>query len=283
VADYWERHTVPAPTFESAEASLRQLQERFSQYPLFGELMAMADSHEGEVVLDYGCGPGNDVVHFLVQSRAARIVGVDVSAHALALARRRIELHGDPEDRIALLQTDEHDPTVSVADASIDYLHCGGVLHHTTDPQSILSEFHRVMRPGAGGRIMVYNRESTFFHLYVAYYQMVRTGVLAGLTAEEAFRRSTDGPDCPISRCYRPEEFVAMCDAARLEASFVGGYPGSLELEIIASDLRRARRSRRLGAEHRTFLRALTTDDRGYPMSGGEYAGVGGVYAIRRR
>jgi hypothetical protein len=73
-----------------------------------------------------------------------------------------------------------------------------------------------------------------------------------------------------------------MCERAAFEASFLGGYPGSLELEVIAADLSRARRSRRLGSEHRAFLAALTIDEGGYPVAAGKYAGIGGVYAVRR-
>jgi ubiquinone/menaquinone biosynthesis C-methylase UbiE len=283
VSEYWERHTVPAPIFESVEASLRQLEQRSAQYPLFSDFMDLSNAHQGDVVLDYGCGPGNDLVQFLVHSSATRIVGVDVSARALALARARLELHGAVDGRVELMRTPESHPRVPLSDGSVDYVHCAGVLQHATDPSGILAELRRVLRPGGSGRIMVYNRDSTWFHLYVAYRLIVRTKEFAGLAVEEAFQRSTDGFDCPIARCYRPAEFLAMCTTAGFEAAFVGGYPSNLELEVIASDLKRARRSRRLAAEHRAFLATLTIDDRGYPMSGGKHAGIGGVYVIRRR
>ena len=54
----------------------------------------MWGEHDGEVILDYGCGPGNDLVGYALYTGARRIVGVDVSPRALELARDRLALHG---------------------------------------------------------------------------------------------------------------------------------------------------------------------------------------------
>jgi hypothetical protein len=39
---------------------------------------------------------------------------------------------------------------------------------------------------------------------------------------------------------------------------------------------------KRLAREHREFVRELELDERGYPMWRGHYAGIGGVYTIRK-
>ena len=67
------------------------------------------------------------------------------------------------------------------------------------------------LRPGGTGTIMVYNRDSVWFHLYTAYERMVVEDMFPGADVHEAFRRNTDGPECPISRSYPAEEFVALC------------------------------------------------------------------------
>ena len=89
---YWSSHTVNSTPFRSASASEKYLEWRFAEYPLFREFMGLWGDHTGHVVLDYGCGPGNDVTGFLLYSGADRVVGVDVSKKALELARARIEL-----------------------------------------------------------------------------------------------------------------------------------------------------------------------------------------------
>src|SRR5207249_11949097 len=63
---YWAGHTVCALPFQSAQESLAYLEWRFEQYPLFREFMQLYGQRDSQVVLDYGCGPGNDLVGFLV-------------------------------------------------------------------------------------------------------------------------------------------------------------------------------------------------------------------------
>ncbi len=53
-------------------------------------------------MLDYGCGPGNDLTGFAINTSAARLIGFDVSQTALDLAARRLELHG-VADRVEFL------------------------------------------------------------------------------------------------------------------------------------------------------------------------------------
>lgn len=55
--------------------------------------MELWGEHSNQVVLDYGCGPGNDVTGFLVHSDAKQVIGADVSRKALDLAARRLALH----------------------------------------------------------------------------------------------------------------------------------------------------------------------------------------------
>ena len=47
------------------------------------------------------------------------------------------------------------------------------MLHHTSHPDAIIAELARVLRPGGTATIMVYNRDSVWFHLYTAYERMI--------------------------------------------------------------------------------------------------------------
>jgi ubiquinone/menaquinone biosynthesis C-methylase UbiE len=78
--------------------------------------------YDGKAILDYGCGPGHDVVGFAHFSKTARLIGMDVSTTSLA---------------------------------SIDLIHSSGVLHHTPNPLKILKEFRRIIRPGGSAQIMI--------------------------------------------------------------------------------------------------------------------------------
>jgi SAM-dependent methyltransferase len=280
VDSYWAEHTVRSTPFRTARASLRYLGVRAREYPLFESLMELYGDHRNHTVVDYGCGPGNDLVGFLVRGRAHRVIGIDVSRKALELARGRLALHRAEPARVSLIQVADGAPAVPLDDASADLIYCEGVLHHTSDPDGILREFARILRPGAKATIMVYNRESLWYHLYTAYRRQVLEGAFAGLTTDDAFQRNTDGEECPISRAYAPDDFVAACEAAGFRARYVGGYFAALELELFASLGRQAVEDGRLGEEHRQFMRELRVGSDGYPRYRGNYAGIGGVYHL---
>ena len=200
---YWNRHVIRKEPFGSPEESAEYLEWRFGEYPLFREFSGLWGDHDGEIVLDYGCGPGNDVVGFLIHTGARRVIGIDVSPSALELTRQRIALHEVDPDRFELIQaSDDRDSQIPLGDGSVDFFQSQGVLHHTSDPLAILRELRRVSKPGGRARVMVYNRDSLWLHLYTAYEIMILQGRYGDLTVEEAFEHTTDGPDCPIARCY---------------------------------------------------------------------------------
>lgn len=277
---YWSRHTVRSEGFRSAQESLDYLEHRFELYPLFRELMGLWGDHAGETILDYGCGPGNDLVGFAVHAAPARVVGLDVSHKALGLAAKRLELHGLGSDRVELNQISDSNPELPLADGTVDYVHCAGVLHHTSDPVAIMREFRRVLAESGRGCVMVYNRDSVWYHLYTAYVRMIVQGDFAGLTLEEAFARNTDGPRCPIAHCYRAEEFQALAGEAGFTAAYRGGYLSRDELAWLAEHRDAALASPALGEEHKRFLRDLEEDANGLPTYRGFHAGIGGVYEL---
>ena len=267
--------------FASAQASEEYLEWRFTQYPLFREFTDLWGDHDGEVVLDYGCGPGNDLTGFALYTQARRVIGIDVSIKALTLARDRLALHHVDPARIELVHTADSSGAIPLADASVDFLQSQGVLMHTSQPGALLREFGRVMRPQARACVMVYNADSVWRHLYVAFDKMIDEGAFAGLGLDEAFARCTDGPACPISRSWPPAEFTALCSDAGLDAEYVGGYLSAHELERMDVSWGRAITDRRLASEHREFLRSLTFDRHGLPMRNGYHAGIGGVYWLK--
>jgi SAM-dependent methyltransferase len=283
VERYWNVHTVNSEPFQSAAESLKYLEWRSREYPKFHELMDLWGSHDHEVLLDYGCGPGNDMVGFLAHTTASRVVGMDVSAKALGLARRRIDLHSFDSERFQLVRISDAVPSIPLEDECFDYIYCQGVLHHTSYPNEILTEFNRVLKSGGHARIMIYNRNSIWFHLYVAYRKMMLDESFPGLDIESAFARSTDGDNCPISRCYEPEGFVRICRTAGFEVEYLGGYLSRFELDCVRKMIYAAKSDKRLGNSHRSFLESLTFDDEGYPMFHGKYAGIGGVYRLDKR
>ena len=278
---YWSEWTVNSEPFTSAEDSAGYLEWRFEEYPLFREFADLWGDHSGEVVLDYGCGPGNDVTGLLLYSGARKVIGMDISAKALELTRRRVALHGVDRDRVDLIKISDASHTIPLADDSLDYFQSMGVIHITTDPGAILKELHRVLRPGRLGRVMVYNQDSVWFHLYTAYVKMILEGKWSDLSVEEAFQKTTDGEDCPIARSYSRDEFGELCEQAGFEVRYVGGHLSRHELQVYEQHAEGAIADPRLAERHKQFLRDLEFDGDGFPLWRGKHAGVGSVYELR--
>ncbi len=93
-------------------------------------------------VLDLGCGDGN-VSQLYVKRKSCKVIGIDISGSAVKLAREKIEaLCGDLNDTSFPFKDEVFD-AVTVVD----------VLEHLINPLSLLSETHRLLRPG--GRLIL--------------------------------------------------------------------------------------------------------------------------------
>jgi len=282
VDDYWSKHTVLLQDFRSAFFSKRNLVWRFKWYPRFRELMELYGDHKGETVLDFGCGPGNDTVGFGLYSNAKKIIGVDISLKALRYAQRRIQIHSeiDPK-RVVLMQSSDKNPKIPLPSNTIDYIYSEGVIHHVSDPISVLKELKRILKPGGHANIMIYNYQSIFLHLFIAYGQIIVKKNHKGMDIHQIFNKITDGEDCPISKCFKPSDFNAIVKEAGFDrCEYVGGYLSKVEMDCLKNYLEDALKSRKLGREHKEFLRSLVYDQDHLPMHDGKYAGIGGVYRL---
>lgn len=276
--DYWTRHNVSLHRqFRDAKESLAYFAWRNDQYFGYLDLMPV-DGAAGRAVLDYGCGPGHDLVGFSVYSGPSRLIAMDVSPSSLAEARARLALH---DAEAEFVQLDPHEARLPLDDASVDYVHSSGVIHHVPNPGRVLAELHRVLKPGGEARIMVYNHDSIWMHLYVAYHKCILEGSFEGLDLLAAFARSTDGEDCPISVAYRPEAFVALCQGAGFEATFAGAAIAAFEAGLVPTRFD-AVRDERLPAESRAFLAGLRFDDRLLPLHNDRVAGVDACFHLRK-
>lgn len=93
-------------------------------------------------VLDVGSGPGTITVG--LARRAARVVGLDMSAEMVAAARDHAA--GEGIANTAFEVGSAYD--LPFDDGSFDVVYTHQVLQHLADPVSALREFRRVLRPG---------------------------------------------------------------------------------------------------------------------------------------
>jgi|SRR5580692_9240594 SAM-dependent methyltransferase len=97
----------------------------------------------GEVVLDYGCGPGY-LTRYLFERGALRVTGIDVSEGEIEQARVRATEEGF-DDRSDFLVADAH--ATGLPEDSFDLIVGESILHHL-DLRVALEEIRRILRPG---------------------------------------------------------------------------------------------------------------------------------------
>lgn len=276
-AAYWTVHMVANEVFNSPEDSLRHFHWRNAQYPGYIDLMPVS-GHDGKVVLDYGCGPGNDIVGFSVFSNMEKLFALDVSPTALEAAKKRLSLHKKSAEFILI---NEKENKIPINSKSVDYIHTSGVLHHCANLNAVLSELHRILKDDGRMSVMVYNYSSIWLHLYVAYVQQLYYGRFKQNSLLDAFRRSTDGEHCPVSHCYTPDSFLALAQQHGFKGEFKGAAISLTEMKSLEKRFD-AIADRRLSEEHRNFLSELTFNEKGIPLFRGNVAGIDACYLLEK-
>ena len=107
------------------------------------DLLTALAVEPGHAVLDVGCGPGTDLAALAAATGVTGVIfGVDQDPRMVATARERLADHPN----LSVHQADAHD--LPFPTHSIDRARCDRVLMHVADPAAVLTELHRVLRPG---------------------------------------------------------------------------------------------------------------------------------------
>lgn len=128
-----------APRYDLANAVLSLGQDR-----QWRKATAVAANPEGGLLLDVAAGPGN-VARAMVQRGATHVVALDLSFNMLrAGAKRRSE-------RLSWVNADAN--MMPFADATFDAVTISFGIRNVSDPEAVLREFARVIKPG--GRVVI--------------------------------------------------------------------------------------------------------------------------------
>lgn len=115
---------------------------------LRGRIVEKLRLRPGDLVLDAGCGTGEHTLRFA--ELGYRCLGVDVARTALERATERARQRG-LESRVEFACHGLEE--LPYSDASVDAVHCRGVLMHVPGWDRAVAELCRVLRPG--GRIAI--------------------------------------------------------------------------------------------------------------------------------
>lgn len=126
--------------------------ERFRLEPYILDF-ARFDEWKGKRVLEIGVGLGADHQRFV--ESGAKVTGIDLTQRAIELTEMRLaafDLHSD-------LQIADAE-CMQMPDNDFDLVYSWGVIHHSPDPERVVRQILRVLRPGGLARVMVYSKWS---------------------------------------------------------------------------------------------------------------------------
>jgi SAM-dependent methyltransferase len=156
VREYWEAH-IHDLEITSHPVGSRGFFQDLDQYHFekLHHLLRLVDfnAYRGRRVLEVGCGAAVDLARFA--KGGAIVTGVDLTTSAIELARQNFAQQGLTADfRVA------DGERLPFPDDSFDLVYAHGVVQYTANPQQLVDECRRVLKPGGEALFQVYNRVS---------------------------------------------------------------------------------------------------------------------------
>jgi ubiquinone/menaquinone biosynthesis C-methylase UbiE len=162
VQQFWNDHVHDWKVARSGVGTREFFEEieayRFEKLAYLPQLVDFS-GYSGQRVLDVGCGVGNDLSRFACGG--AQVAGIDLAEHSIELARRNFQLRGLHGEFYVM-----NGEQLEFPDCNFDLVYCHTVLHFTPRPERMVSEIHRVLKPGRQAIVMTVNRRSwlNFLH-----------------------------------------------------------------------------------------------------------------------
>lgn len=126
-------------------------QEKYKPLPL---LMSLLHTVRGKLVVDVGCGSGNDVGY--AARVGLQIVGLDLSLRSLQIMQARYKQAAVCASNGAL----------PLQGGSVHCIMSSGVIHHTAKPDQSFAELARVVKPGGYLYLAVYKDRGRYRFSY---------------------------------------------------------------------------------------------------------------------
>jgi 2-polyprenyl-3-methyl-5-hydroxy-6-metoxy-1,4-benzoquinol methylase len=187
IRDYWNRQPCNIK-HSKAEFGTKQYFDEVEQRKYFVEphipTFAEFEKWNGKEVLEIGCGIGTDSINFV--RHGAKLTVIELSEKSLEVAKKRFEVYGL---YATFVVADAEHLSEALPNKKFDLVYSFGVIHHTPNPDSVIRETEKVLKPGGELRIMLYSKYSTKNMM-----------INLGLAQPEA------QSGCPIAFTYTQEE-----------------------------------------------------------------------------
>jgi SAM-dependent methyltransferase len=147
-----------------------------------GNPLAFADTREGDVVLDLGCGAGIDILLAAKQvGPRGHVIGVDMTDEMIEQARKNIAASGlqNVEVRKGLIED------LPVESASVDWVISNCVINLSPEKDKVFAEIARVLKPG--GKMRVSDIVVKDLPQWARQDQTLYNSCIGGVISEEAY------------------------------------------------------------------------------------------------
>lgn len=156
ISDYWNRNPHDHGVAQSPAGGREYFAEldayRFQKLRYLPHIVDFG-GYSGRNLLEVGCGVGIDLSRFA--RGGAQVTGIDASKVAIDLAFQNFSQQG-LSSRFAVMSGEE----LAFPADRFDVVYSHSTLQYAADPEAVVREIHRVLRPGGEAILMVYNRFS---------------------------------------------------------------------------------------------------------------------------
>jgi ubiquinone/menaquinone biosynthesis C-methylase UbiE len=155
VRDFWNAGSCGEVLYLKANdpaGYAEEMRHRYVLEPYIPEFARFSEAR-GLRVLEIGVGMGAD--HQCFAEAGAELWGIDLTERAVEHCKRRLSALG-LKSRLGVGDAEALD----FDDNMFDLVYSWGVLHHSPDTPRAIAEVHRVLKPGACARIMIYHKWS---------------------------------------------------------------------------------------------------------------------------
>jgi ubiquinone/menaquinone biosynthesis C-methylase UbiE len=148
----------------------------------------------------------------------AEYTGIDLTEKAVELTKKKIG------DKGTVYQMNAED--LDFPSNYFDLVYSFGVIHHAVNPDKIMKEIHRVLKPTGHTCIMLYNKYSlkylweimtlrkSLWLLHYHRYNKIRQSI-PNPTREQWVSINTDNLGCPLSRVYTAKQAKSLLKGFR--------------------------------------------------------------------
>ena len=153
-------------------------------------------------VLEIGCGIGTDSINFV--RHGANLTAIELSGKSLEICKKRFSVFNLNADLYR--GNAEKMTTFLPKNKKYDLVYSFGVIHHTENPENIVSEIKKVLKPKGELRIMLYSKYS-----YKLFHFMRELDKWDFSKSDEVIRHFAEAQlNCPKALTYTFEEIEKL-------------------------------------------------------------------------